>query len=62
MACNQNAETVSDATIAFTSNPNEANCLAFKNALKDFLKSCPNFYTGAQKAQLEEAVNSPCDL
>src|SRR5690606_11387447 len=54
MACSSNAEKVSKAAEVFLAEQNEANCNTYKNALKDFFKSCPTFYTGVQKKDLEE--------
>src|SRR5690606_4599169 len=62
MACTNNAEKVSNAAAVLSADPTEANCIAYKNAIRDFLKSCPNFYTGANKAEIEAALDEPCGL
>lgn len=62
VACNGNAEKLTNAAKVFSENPNEANCKAYKNSVKDFLNSCPNFYSGSYKTELEEFMNEPCDF
>lgn len=58
--CSTNAVKVSDAISTWGSNPTIANCEAYKNAVKDFYKSCPTFYTGATKKDLDDFLAEPC--
>lgn len=59
--CGANAEKVSAAALAWGNENSVANCEAYKKELIAFFKSCPTFYTGATKQQLEEFTNGPCD-
>lgn len=58
--CTANAQKLSDATVAYASNPTKAGCEAYKVAVRDFFKSCQSFYTGVQKKDLEEFLAEPC--
>ncbi len=59
--CDDDAKKVADAATAFTSDPtNKAKCQAYANALSDFLKSCPTFYAGTTKKDLENFVATAC--
>ena len=59
--CETDAKKVSDAATAFASDPtNKAKCQAYANAISDFFKSCPTYYTGATKKDLEDFVANAC--
>ena len=58
--CGANAQKVSDALMAYVSNPTKAGCEAYKNTVRDYVKSCSQFYTPADKKELEEALAEPC--
>lgn len=59
--CAANAEKVSKAALAWGENQTPANCEAYKKEIAAFVKSCPAFYTGTTKEELEEFVNTPCE-
>lgn len=59
--CGANAEKVTAAAQVYASNVNKANCEAYKKEVIAFIKSCPTFYTGVTKQQLEEFANEPCN-
>lgn len=60
-SCEKNAEKVTNAATAFSSDPtNVSKCEAYKTAVNDFYKSCPTFYTGTTKDALDEFLKTPC--
>ncbi|GAA4437679.1 hypothetical protein GCM10023091_17230 [Ravibacter arvi] len=59
--CGANAEKVTKAAVAFGNEPSVANCEAYKKEVVAFIKSCPTFYSGVTKQELEEIANMPCD-
>ncbi len=58
--CGNNVTKFSETLTAYTSNPTKANCQAYKNAVRDYVKSCPTLYTAADKKDLEEFLAEPC--
>ena len=59
--CSNNAEKVTAAGKVWANDPaNEANCEAYKVAVRDFYKSCETYYTGASKQALDDFLASPC--
>ncbi len=60
MNCASNAEKVGDVATTYAQNPTKANCEAYKSAVRDFYKSCANFYTGASKQAMDEFLAEPC--
>jgi hypothetical protein len=59
--CDTEAKKVTDAASAFSADPtNKAKCQAYANALSDFFKACPTYYTGATKKDLEDFVANAC--
>ena len=61
-SCEKNAEKVTNAANAFSSDPtSKAKCEAYKTAVSDFLKSCPTYYTGVTKDALDDFMNTPCN-
>lgn len=59
--CDNDAKKVTDAATAYSSDPaNKAKCQAYANALSDFFKSCPTYYTGTTKKDLENFVANAC--
>ena len=59
--CGANAQKVTDAALAYAQNPGKAACEAYKKEVIAFIKSCPTFYTGVHKQELEDFANEPCD-
>lgn len=59
--CGANAEKVSAAALAWANENSVANCEAYKKELRAFFKSCPTFYTGVTKQELEEFLDDPCN-
>ncbi len=59
--CGANAEKVTAAAQAYANNSSVANCEAYKKEVIAFIKSCPTFYTGVTKQQMEEFANEPCN-
>ena len=59
--CSANSQKVVDAAVVYAGNPTKANCEAYKNTVRDFYKSCANFYTGADKKSLDEFLAEPCE-
>lgn len=59
--CGANAEKVTAAAQAYANNSTVANCEAYKKEVIAFIKSCPTFYTGVTKQQMEEFANEPCN-
>ncbi|WP_146202247.1 hypothetical protein [Dyadobacter jejuensis] len=59
--CSTNAEKVTAAVTTFSQNPTNANCEKYKEAVRDFYKSCSTFYTGATKKDLDDFLAEPCD-
>ncbi|MDQ6482454.1 hypothetical protein [Dyadobacter sp. LHD-138] len=61
-SCERNAEKVSEAALAYTSDPTStARCEAYKTAVSNFFKSCPTYYSGASKDALDEFLKTPCN-
>ncbi len=58
--CSLNAGKVTEAATTYGGNPTKANCEAYKNAVRDFYKSCSTFYPAAQKKALDEFLAEPC--
>ncbi len=59
--CTNNAEKLTTIGQTWASDPtNEAKCKAYKEAVKDFYKSCATFYSGAYKKQLDDFLAEPC--
>ena len=58
--CSANASKVTEVATVFAKNPTKANCEAYKVAVRDFYKSCANFYTAADKKGLDEFLAEPC--
>lgn len=59
--CGNNAEKVTAAGQVWANDPtNDANCEAYKVAVRDFYKSCETFYTGAAKKALDDFLAEPC--
>ena len=59
--CDDDAKKVTAAATAFSADPsNKAKCQAYANALSDFFKSCPTYYTGTTKKDLEDFVANSC--
>lgn len=58
--CSANATKVGDAATVYANNPIKANCEAYKVAVRDFYKSCANFYSAADKKGLDEFLAEPC--
>ncbi len=59
--CDDDAKKVTDAATAFSADPsNKAKCQAYANALSDFFKSCPTYYSGTTKKDLEDFVANAC--
>ncbi len=61
LSCGTNAQKVTDAAVAYSQNPGKAACEAYKKEVIAFIKSCPTFYTGTTKQDLEDFANEPCD-
>ena len=59
--CGVNAQKVLDAGQRLGEDPSIANCEAYKKEVVAFIKSCPTFYTGVQKKELEDFANEPCE-
>jgi hypothetical protein len=59
--CSANAKKVDEATSALSADPaNKIKCEAYKTAVRDLIKSCPNFYTGAMKQAIEDFLAGDC--
>ncbi|GHB81082.1 hypothetical protein [Persicitalea jodogahamensis] len=58
--CVDNSQKVTDAVTVYATNPNKANCEAYKNTVRDFFKSCPTYFTGASKQAYEDFLAEPC--
>lgn len=58
--CSANAQKLSDALMAYANNPTKAGCEAYKSTVRDYVKSCSQFYTAVDKKELEEALAEPC--
>lgn len=50
----------SDTLTAYAANPTKAGCEAYKNAVRDYIKSCATLYTAVDKKDLEEFLAEPC--
>jgi hypothetical protein len=59
--CSANSQKVVDAATVYGNNPTKANCEAYKNSLRDFYKSCSNFYSAADKKSFDEFLAEPCE-
>ncbi len=60
--CGANAEKLTAAAQAYAKDASVANCTAYKKELEAFFKSCPTFYSGVTKQELEEFLNDhSCD-
>jgi hypothetical protein len=60
--CGNNAEKVTAAAQVWASDPTKtASCEAYKDAVRDFYKSCNTYYTGAAKKALDDFLAEPCD-
>ncbi len=61
LSCPDSATRVSNAATALANDfGNKSKCEDYKKAVRDFLNSCPNFYSGTQKKQMEEDLNDAC--
>lgn len=59
--CGKNAEKVTAAGTEWAKDvTNEASCLAYKAAVKEFYKSCETYYNGAAKKALDDFLATPC--
>ena len=61
LGCVGNAEKVTESAAKYVNDPSKANCEAYKKTIVDFFKSCPTFYTGVTKKDLDDFVAEPCD-
>ncbi len=61
VACGANAEKVAAAAQAWGNDNSVANCEAYKKEVVAFIRSCPTFYSGTTKQELEEFANQPCN-
>ncbi len=61
LGCAANANKVVEATTRWGEDPSIANCEAYKKEAIAFIKSCPTFYSGVQKEQIEEISNMACE-
>lgn len=59
-ACGANVEKLTNASNAYLNAATKANCEKYKDEVRAFFKSCPAFYTGTSKKDLEEALSEPC--
>ena len=59
--CGNDAQKVTDAAMLWAQNDSKTNCEAYKNAVRDFYKSCSAYYTGAAKKELDDFLAEPCN-
>ncbi|WP_131694674.1 hypothetical protein [Dyadobacter tibetensis] len=62
MNCAKNSESLNKALTDFVATPNNTTCAKYKDAIRDFFKSCPTYYSGVTKKDLEEFLAEPCDI
>lgn len=56
LSCEELYTNYSNAVIAFSTSPTEANCNAFENAVVELLENCA-LYAGVNEAELQEWLN-----
>lgn len=60
-SCTTDALKVTEAATKYVNDPSKANCEAYKKTVIDFVKSCPTYYTGATRKELDDFAAEPCD-
>ena len=61
LSCTTDALKVTESATKYLNEPSKANCEAYKKNVIDFLKSCPTYYTGATRQDLDDFAAQPCD-
>ncbi len=59
--CSVNAQKVTEASLNYSKSQTVANCEAYKREVIAFIQSCPAFYSGTTKQEMEEFANMPCE-
>ncbi len=59
--CENAGDKLTAAATAWSSDPtNKTKCNAYVASIKELLKDCPNFYTGAAKQAIVDFQNTAC--
>ncbi|HJX71211.1 MAG TPA: hypothetical protein VJ346_04645 [Bacteroidales bacterium] len=56
LSCDELSANFSNALVAFSSNPTEATCAAYEEAVVDFLEGC-SYYAGYDRAELQQWID-----
>lgn len=60
--CAKDSENLTKALNDFAAAPSNATCAKYKDAIRDFYKGCPTYYSGVSKKQMDEFLAEPCDI